>query len=248
MDDNASVLIATPAYGGIVNVQYASSLCENVLNLNSNGINTQWYMLANESLIQRGRNSIVNFFLKETSHDYLMFIDGDIGFPADSILQMLRHNKDIVCAPYPKKMIMWDKIKEAVLAEEENFHEYGSSYVYNLTDNHEPSKENALLQIKHGGTGFMLIKRRVFDKLKHSVPKYRISHVKDANNNFVHEEHLEFFGVSIAGGLLLSEDWHFCELWTNAGGKIYLDGSIRLTHTGTHVFDGNFSKTWKNIT
>ena len=53
-------------------------------------------VLVNESLITRGRNALVNQFMK-TDADYLFFIDSDIQFYGDQVLPMLDADKDIIC-------------------------------------------------------------------------------------------------------------------------------------------------------
>jgi hypothetical protein len=46
-----------------------------------------------------------------------------------------------------------------------------------------------------------------------------------------------FWDLSIdESGQLLSEDYHFCKLWRNLGGKIYLAPYVRVTHAGTYWF------------
>jgi hypothetical protein len=246
-----SVMIATPAYGGQVHIHYVSSLMENILHLNSKGVETQWFFTGNESLIQRGRNTLAHIFLTETSHDYLMFIDGDIQFSGDAIYKLIQKDKDLVCAVYPKKNLLHEKIKEAAIQGKENFMDYGCSFVLNTTDESNEIKVNqdGLVEVVHAGTGFMLIKRRVFEKLKPYVGQYRNSVIYDKEkNDHTMPIHYEFFGVGIKNGLLLSEDWFFCEKWLEQDGKIYIDPSIKLGHVGQFMYSGDINITGKNIT
>ena len=37
----------------------------------------------------------------------------------------------------------------------------------------------------------------------------------------------------------LSEDYFFCRLWQQLGGKIWLEPSIKLNHIGSYTFEGN---------
>ena len=94
----------------------------------------------------------------------------------------------------------------------------------------------------------MLIHRRVFEKLKDHVPTYRTSTMKDANGEYRKPLVHEFFATSIdAGGALLSEDYHFCDLWREHGGKIYANPFLRLEHLGTYMYTGNILKSGGNI-
>lgn len=66
--------------------------------------------------------------------------------------------------------------------------------------------ETGCIEVRHGGTGFMLIKKDVFhENLADKVPTYRPSTVKDADGNYLKPETKEFFATSIdESGCLLS--------------------------------------------
>ena len=95
------------------------------------------------------------------------------------------------------------------------------------------------VEIWNGGTGFMIIKREVFEKLADLVPTYN-NDVNDLAGNIKADEIKEYFATSIEPGTnrLLSEDYHFCRIWREAGGKIYAAPWAHLSHVGTYVFEG----------
>jgi hypothetical protein len=95
------------------------------------------------------------------------------------------------------------------------------------------------VEIWNGGTGFMIIKREVFEKLADSVPSYT-NDVTDLAGNIKADEIKEFFATSIEPGTnrLLSEDYHFCRIWREAGGKVHAAPWAHLAHVGTYVFEG----------
>jgi hypothetical protein len=46
---------------------------------------------------------------------HLLFIDSDIGFELQKILNaLIRADKDIVCGIYPRKCVHWDQVINAV--------------------------------------------------------------------------------------------------------------------------------------
>lgn len=248
---NLSVMIATPAYGGMAHVHYVNSLLENIVYLQQQGVSTQWFFTGNESLIQRGRNTLVHIFLASTSHDYLMFIDGDIQFDEDAIHRLIQADKDIACGVYPKKLLLQERVRQAAIDGKKDFLDYGCSFVLNTIDgtNELTKNEEGLVEVVHAGTGFMLIKRRVFEKLKPHVTQYRNSIIyDDARKDFTHPIHYEFFGVCVKNSLLLSEDWFFCEKWREIGGQIYVDPSIRLGHIGQFTYSGDINSVGKQTT
>jgi hypothetical protein len=91
---------------------------------------------------------------------------------------------------------------------------------------------DGLLEIAAGGTGFMLIKRGVFDTLSEVVHEY-------APDRRVIKE---FYATTTepGSGRLITEDYHFCMQARNHGFKIYAAPWVRLSHAGTYVFERRF--------
>ena len=96
-----SIMIATPMYGGMCTGTYVQGLLFTVAKMREVGVNVAWCQITNESLITRARNELARIFL-ESQHDYLMFIDADIGFDGESILQLMAADKDVTRGIYPK--------------------------------------------------------------------------------------------------------------------------------------------------
>ncbi len=222
------------------------SVLDTLDKLKDKGIVLYFNELCNESLITRARNKLVHNFLQSPA-EYLLFIDSDIVFNGDEVIKLLSHKKDIMCGLYPKKVIDWDVVKKAAIGGETNLHEYAAEYVVNFTEQPSFVDENSIVEIRHAGTGFMCIHRSVFEKLSDKVSSYREATLQTSNAPEAEARSLErypfikeFFALKITeGGLYLSEDYYFCDLWRSHGGKIYADLSIRLRHMGTHVFSGN---------
>ena len=200
-------------------------------------------VLVNESLITRGRNALVNQFMK-TDADYLFFIDSDIQFYGDQVLPMIDADKDIICGIYPKKEINWQQVAKGVENGEDpnNLKHYTGSWVLNLADyaGSVTVPVGEPLEIWAGGTGFMLIKRKVFEQLKDITPSYINDVVDLAHADAPRESITQYFTESIEPETerLLSEDYHFCRQWRLQGGKIYAAPWVQLSHHGTYAFDG----------
>ncbi len=251
IDGKPTVMVGTPMYGGVAFMEYIDSLIRNISFLEEKGIHARWQFMNKEALITRARNYMAHYFMTETQDDYLMFIDADIWFPTDGIYKLIQHDKDVICGIYPKKFLFWEKVKEAALRGEPDVEKFGCSYVINTIDPSDKliTNQDDLVDVMHGGTGFMLIHRRVFRELRFKVPTYRTSLVRDQNGEFREPLMREYFGISIdSNGLLLSEDYHFCELWRKEGGKIFADPTIELRHVGQHVFAGDLMRAGRNNT
>ena len=92
--------------------------------------------------------------------------------------------------------------------------------------------DNGLLEVSGLGTGFMLIQREVFKKMK----KYY------DNDWFLYKDekvHL-FFDTAIEeqSREYLSEDYFFTRRWLNLGGFTWIDPTVSLVHTGYYRFNG----------
>ena len=239
----AKIFIATPCYGGACNALYMTSLLSLQAVFGKAGHEAMVSVLVNESLITRGRNALVNQFMK-TDADYLFFIDSDIQFYGDQVLPMIDADKDIICGIYPKKEINWQQVAKGVKNGEDpnNLKHYTGSWVLNLVDyaGSVTVPVGEPLEIWAGGTGFMLIKRKVFEELKDKTPSYINDVVDLANANSPRERITQYFTESIEPETerLLSEDYHFCRQWRLQGGKIYAAPWVQLSHHGTYAFDG----------
>lgn len=242
------LMIATPMYGGMCTGHYVQGLLLTMQKMRDLGVNVAWCQIMNESLITRARNELTRIFL-ESEHDYLMFIDADIGFDGEAIAQLMAADKDVVCGIYPKKEVNWDSVERAAAGGKQGLEDYAGAFVFNMIgsgDTH--SDESGCIEVRHGGTGFMLIKRGVFELLAPYVPTYRVSSFQDEQGNYVKPLTHEFFATSIdASGALLSEDYHFCELVREHGGSIHAHPFIKLNHVGTHIFGGDILKSGGNL-
>jgi hypothetical protein len=247
MSARAVLFIATPMYGGLCTGGYTMGLlnCVGVFV----GANLQMYYanMQNESLITRGRNRLAYDFLSSAA-THLMFIDADIGFDPNDIVKMVDADKDIICGLYPKKEINWNLVAKAVEygVPPQELHNHTGAFVVNLVGGaqKQESKLHEPMEIDNGGTGFMLIKRGVFEALKDKVPTYTndmYMAVDKPKKETIHE----FFATSIdeESNRLLSEDYHFCKLARQNGFKVFAAPWARLTHTGTYNFTGQLERT-----
>jgi hypothetical protein len=247
---NPTVMIATPMYGGMCTGQFMAGVIQTINTLQTAGIQTYFVQLGNESLITRARNELTRIFL-EHNLEYLMFIDSDIGFNGEAVLSLIKADKDIACGIYPKKEVDWVAVERAAKEGKTNLQDYSGSFALNFdaTIGQELNADaTGCVEVRHGATGFMLIKRHVFEQLADKVPTYRPSTIKDANGNYLKPETKEFFATSIdESGCLLSEDYHFCEIWRKHGGKIHANPSIKLEHVGTYIYSGDIIKAGGNV-
>jgi hypothetical protein len=242
-----TVFIATPMYGGTATGIYTVSMVQLPAIFLRNRVDLV-YAFWNEALVPNARNVLTHQFL-ESQATHLMWIDADIGFNAMDIISMLIADKDILCGIYPKREIDWARVALAVKAgvpPDELTNHAGSFAIKPLDGSAEGAEvdPDGLFEIEAGGTGFMLIKRGVFDALSADVAEYLSDYLPDR------KAIKEFYSTAIepGSGRLVAEDFHFCRQARNHGFKIYAAPWVRLSHAGTYVFDRRFDPGWLKLT
>lgn len=243
---------ATPMYGGMAHGLYVKSCLDLQTTMSKYGIETKFSFLFNESLITRARNYLVDEFLR-TDFTHLLFIDSDIHYAPQDVIALLALDKDVIGGPYPKKSINWKNVADTARKnpnmEPKELEKLVGEYVFNVVKGTKQFTVTEPLEVMEIGTGFMLVKREVFDKMKEAYPKiqYKPDHVGQANFDGTRYIHAYFDTVidsvdSITGGgseRYLSEDYMFCQMWRKIGGQIYLCPWMKLGHIGTYQFTGN---------
>lgn len=242
------IFVATPMYGGLANQRFVESAMTFMNHCREENISISFAFMGNESLITRARNALTHEFLK-TPCTHLFFIDADIGFRSFDAIRMIKADVDIIAGVYPKKDINWPAIAQAVKdgVPVSELPSHGGDFVINVE--HVPPEgirvpTDQPFEVANAGTGMMLIKRRVFEELKPIVPQY-INNMTTQNRGLIHEEMIhEFFATSIdeKHRVLLSEDYHFCQLWKKNGGRVHIAPWANLTHNGTYEFAGHFQR------
>jgi hypothetical protein len=209
----AKIHFMTPCYGGqITEVCFSSYLQWTILALQNN-LDFQIDTLSNESNVNRARNSCAAKFLSGDA-THLMFVDADIQFNPRDIVKLVGHDKDIVGGIYPQKTLP-------------------PKMVVNTLDN--ARTEGDLVEVGTLGTGFMLVKRTVFEQMisAGATPYGDDIGLSDVENN----NQYDFFNCTIdSNGRYLTEDWSFCRKWRELGGAIWADTTIALAHVGYYRF------------
>ena len=245
------IFVATPCYGGMVGEPYLKSMTQTSIMFKHNNLNFTLATIANESLVTRGRNTLVAMFLAEPMYTHLMFIDADIGFRPNDLVKMMHRDKEVVTGAYPKKSINWPSIHQvaSTLDKDKSFDlaKHQAQYVINIKKQHRESEEipiiDGLIPMLDSGTGFMMIKRSCIDKMVEEYPKLKYNNDLNTDPRW-NPYFYAFFDTMIEEGSrrYLSEDYTFCRRWQAIGGEIWMDPSIDLDHYGSYSFQGNISE------
>jgi hypothetical protein len=114
------------------------------------------------------------------------------------------------------------------------------NYVINV--NRETKVHGDCFTVDTMGTGFLLFKRHVYEKLIAAHPECK--YVDDVGLGKQYEPMMySIFDCKIdEKGHYLSEDWLFCRRWSALGGDIWAHSKVLLNHIGHYEFQGDLTK------
>lgn len=198
------VMIATPMRGRAANGDYIVGLMQ------CNGIHEGWMPMFGQSDVYIARNTLINQFY-HTEHKTLVFIDSDIGFTRQNLIDLIHSPAEFVSGLYPAK-----GTDPEWVFRDENMRLVPFDQI--------PSC--GLLTAGMLGCGFLKIERGVLDKIveKKLATPYGVE--GNAMPNY------QFFNGRVYRDNLLSEDYSFSVMAVEAGVRPYVNCSIRLTHDG----------------
>jgi hypothetical protein len=159
--------------------------------------------------------------MTNTAATHFMFIDADIRFQPESILQMIACDKEVIGGLYPKKALP-------------------VNYVINLKP--ETKIQGDIFTVDTMGTGFLMFKRKVYEDLIAAHPECK--YVDDVGLGKQYEPMMySIFDCKIdERGHYLSEDWLFCRRWQVLGGEIWAHSKVLLNHVGHYEYAGDLDK------
>jgi hypothetical protein len=250
------LFVATPMYGGQCHGMYTKSTADLAKICTNYGIDVKFFYLFNESLITRARNYCVDEFMR-SDFTHLMFIDSDIGFDPNDVLTLLalmdtedpNNDKHIMCGPYPKKTIAWEKIKRAVdkgFADDNpgELEKFVGDYVFNPSEGQKEVRLDEPCKVLEGGTGFMMITKDAFRKFDDAYPdySYKPDHVRTKHFDGTREIMMYFQAlIDPKSKRYLSEDYMFCQWMQKVGVDTWMCPWMKLLHTGSYTFGGSLS-------
>ena len=213
-----SLFIAIPAYDGKLNIKTAFALAQLMPKALSLGVSVFLSDMSNCSIITMARNSLVNEFLKTDAED-MLFIDSDVIITSDDVLRLLAQHagRDVTAGMYPRRAKDKRFFLDMHYDEDGNFEFDGS-----------------LMKVQRVGTGFMMISRKIIEKLIADHPEWRYEN-KDGVGAVS-----AVFDFAVKDGKFVGEDYLFCDRVREAGGSVWVDVDISLPHIGTEAFTNNF--------
>lgn len=242
----AALIIATPCYGKMLGEGYLHSVMATVDLLRRRGHKAVVRTVGNESLITRARNNMVANFLA-SDFDRMMFIDSDITWPAQAVVELLESGRPVCGIPYPTKTFDWERVANfsAKRAGEGNPAKPGElrNIALHFTVNRSkgsPPPADGWVEVDALGTGFFMMDRPVLERMRDHF-RATLAYANDVKSyqKMAPSEHC----VALFENMIdpdtrryLSEDYAFCRRWRDLGGKVHACTKYRLVHSGTADF------------
>jgi hypothetical protein len=164
--------------------------------------------------IHKARNSLAYQFLTKCDADLYLSLDTDISFDPGHVERLISHNKPVVWGPYCHK-------------------KPGLDWSCRAIEGKRPDPETRLQEMAAVGTGFLLVRREVFEKIRREHPE--IAHIEDWAEHRG-ETKWDFFSEGIVTDevfdkpTFLTEDFYFCKRCREAGFPIYADTGFYVMH------------------
>lgn len=245
----ARLMVATPLYGG-AEADYLRAVVGLTGAAERAGVACRFAWLSNNASISRARNVLCAAFLQSDA-THLMFVDGDIGFAPEDVLNCLaRMQADaalaVIGAPCPKRQVNWNLVASAAargLADDNPaaLERFSGVFALDLLDAGGEFRLDQPIELARVGTGLMIVRRDVIESLCARYPELRYKpDAIDRESGLSGEDINALFQPMIdpESGHLMSDDYAFCRRVRDAGHRIWLAPWMRTTHTGPARFAG----------
>lgn len=205
------VFLAVAAYEGL-GAGFGYALYHYGIALERAGIASELAIYSGNCHVDDSRNRLVRDFLRSDCTD-MVFLDVDVGGPAQNVVDLLRPDRDVIAGIYPKK--------------------HGDdNYPVRLFDGELWSDRDGLIEVEAVPTGFLRMRREVLQRLANQAVHYNARNDADSAIPCIFER-------QIIDGVRWGGDYVFCRKWRAMGGKIYIAPEMRFEHSGEHTWIGS---------
>jgi hypothetical protein len=212
----SDLFIATTS-GSSPKPNYVDSMARTIREFARQGIEADWLLHQGDPHVDDGRNACVAKFLESGAKKFL-FIDDDVGWLAEELVKFVKHDRDVVAAIYPKKSDEPD-------------------WPVRLIAGPLQAEADGLVRVENVPTGFLMISRRCLEQMAADASWFDR---KDSGRTPL------LFERGLTGGLRWSGDYWWGRKWTEAGGTIWIDPEMNLSHVGLKTWRGCIGDFWRD--
>lgn len=244
MSARLHVAICVPTFRGAVMSETTTSLVTLAGLLLSSGVGYDFVTLQ-ATEVSAARNMMATKVLRERDISHLLFVDDDMGFDPETVLELMRARAPIIGCIYPKRQISLARFHEAARAGASL--EAATGLAQDYVAHHAPGRDivvkDGVCEVESLGMGLTLIHRAALEKMAASgAVRARPSPVRpDALGN--HEIYGFFDPIhDAAADIWFSEDVSFCRRWRErCGGEVLALVAPVLSHVGHFAYSGSYA-------
>lgn len=226
------VVIATPFYEVKAFSPYIVALTQTIRLLTAAGIDWRFMDLAGDSYVHRARNTICDVFLQDPDSTDLFFIDSDMSWNPEALVNMCLLPDEVIGGSYPLKngWDTWTSIPKVTIENGEH-HLKGRA----LPDG------SALVEAHVLAGGFLRIKRGALLKFREAYPDlwYREPSTDPTTPD---RKYTQFFAAESIDHQFIGEDHCFSKRMREMGMAMFIYPNATIEHWGPQGHKGNFDK------
>jgi hypothetical protein len=223
-----NILVAIPAYGNQVSVATLNTTHSLIQEFSAKGIRGGIAAFSYPD-VSEARNILLTGWYdgcQEATH--LLFIDSDMGFPPQVVLDMLVFNEPMVGAIYPKKVL---PVQWAASGLPES----------------EVQRSGGFMTVAGLGMGCFLIRRDAIDTMLEKMPelidtRMKYHAAKDMLGGRIIRAFDPFDNPNDNQAGKLSEDLAFCQRWRTCGGEVWAAINHEIEHVGQYSYKTNYAQ------
>jgi hypothetical protein len=240
---NIKIMVATPAFGEMFYTPYVQS----VLKLQDALHQRKWSMLHSSigyALVEDARNYLLTRWFDKSDATHLLFVDADMGFEPQLILDMVEFDRPVTGVIYTKRRI--DLMKLARLAAKGEAPQqaiaHAHEFIIRPLRGRQPRQVKGFMEVEGCGTGILLIQRRAVATMLEVLPEINDTNPKLTAQLAVGLDRLiRAFDTINVGGVPLVDDYAFCHRWqTLCEGELWARVDQSVTHIGLHKFASSY--------
>lgn len=238
------ITIATPAFGEVFYTPYVQSLFRLMRAFQRRKWDSTFASIAYADIAE-SRNFLLTRWFDKTDATHLLFIDADMGFPAELVLDMVDFGRPVVGVVYPKRQIDLERVAELAAAGEPAKRAIARAHNFIVRKKRGlsiASSHSGFMQVDGCGAGVLLIARTAVETMLKKMPDLSDATARTNSPLAANLDRLiRAFEPLRVNDALLSEDFSFCHRWNACGGEVWVNTAHEIEHIGLHRFKGRYS-------
>lgn len=221
-----SILCCIPAFGQQITATTFLSTHQLQQALNANGIGGGITCLSYPDIAEL-RNIFLTIWYDTCKETHLLFIDADMGFDPQLVLDLLLFDEPIVGALCPKRTLPVE-------------------FAGNGLPHEKVQRRGGFMSVAGVGMAITLIKRETITTMLEKMPEIVDTRIELHGSRSIlegagaHRIIRAFDKIDNPETGIMSEDLSFCKRWTDCGGEVWASIAHTIAHVGPYSYTGNY--------